>query len=123
VFDPVEMRKDRWWFSEIVLWGGVILWLDAWALAYTGMLRGLRTSRHHRAVLGTLARVILPPWAGVVLFFLVIILPGSGFGEDEFIFCMRGWFVLGAMLDLVLLHVAKRAMEQDLRVLAAEKFS
>ncbi len=118
LFDPVNMHADRLWFSEIILWGGVVLWLDARAIGHVGMLTGLKASRHHRAVLGTLARVLFPPWAGVVLFFLVIMLPGH-LNEDGFKVCMRTWFFLCAGLDLLLIQHAGNTLRLHLRPLAA----
>lgn len=117
-YDPVGMHNDRWWFSEIILWGGVVLWLDARAIAHTGMLTGLKASRHHRAVLGTLARVLFPPWVGVLVFFLVVMLPGH-LNEDGFVFCMRTWFFLCAGLDLLLAQHARITLHQYLRPLSA----
>lgn len=111
-------RGDLPWFSEIIVYGALILWLDAKALAYAGMLTGIRATRHHRAVLGTLARVIFPPWIGVVLFFFLVMLPG-GLDEEGFVYSMRGWFALSAFLDVVLIQYAKLTLSQNLRTLAA----
>jgi hypothetical protein len=103
---------------EIVIYGLVILCLDAAAIAYSGMLRGLRARSHHRAVMGTLMRVILPPWIGVVLFFLLIAIP-SGIGADTLWYAMRAWFVLCGILDLLLIAAAKRDLSDNLRRIAA----
>lgn len=117
--DPEGMGRDRWWFSEIILWGGVVLWLDARAIACTGMLTGLKATRHHRAVLATVARVLLPPWLGVVLFFFMVILPGSNLGKDGFLFCMRAWFCLCGILDVLISQYAKTTLNRHLRALSA----
>jgi len=117
--DPVSMGKDRWWFAEILLWGGAILWLDAATLRAVGMLRGLKSAGHHRAAMGTFVRVLLPPWVGVVLFFVLIVLPGARFGLDELLFCMRGWFLACAALDFLMIKQAGVELVQHLRTLAA----
>lgn len=116
--DPVSMGKDRWLFVEIVFWGGLILWLDAEAIARTGLLRALKSRRHHRAVLSTIARVLLPPWVGVFLFFVIVMVPG-GLSEAGFVVCMRGWFVLCAVLDLLVLSHASQTVKRDFRMLSA----
>jgi hypothetical protein len=116
--DPMHMNNELPWFCEIIVYGALILWLDAKAIAYTGMLTGIRSTRHHRAVLGTLARVMLPPWIGVVLFFLLVAMPG-GISEDGFVFSMRGWFALSAFLDVLLIQYARLTLTHNLRTLAA----
>jgi ABC-type transport system involved in multi-copper enzyme maturation permease subunit len=117
-FDPPGMRDDRWWVAEIFLWGAVILWLDGHALMRVGMFTGSKARSHHKAALGTVLRVMVPPWAGVVLFFLLVMLPG-GLSEAGFIFCMNGWFVLCALLDVVLILHMKTVLEANLRRLCA----
>jgi ABC-type transport system involved in cytochrome c biogenesis permease component len=117
-FDPPGMRNDRWWVAEIFVWGTVVLWLDGHALMHAGMFTGLKARSHHKAALGTVLRVLVPPWAGVVLFFLFIMLPG-GLTEAGFVFCMNGWFVLCALLDVVLILHMKTMLEANLRRLCA----
>jgi len=118
VFDPMNMNNDLPWFLEIIFYGALILWLDARAIAYTGMLTGLKATRQHRAVLGSIVRVLLPPWVGVILFFLMVILP-SNLDEDGFVFSMRGWFALCALLDMMLILYARVTLREQLRSIAA----
>jgi hypothetical protein len=117
--DPsIVSQREAIRLMEIVVYGLVILVLDAAAIAYLGMLRGLRARSHHRAVMGTLMRVILPPWIGVVLFFLLIAIP-SGIGTDTLWYSMRAWFVLCGILDLLFIAAAKRDLADNLRRIAA----
>jgi len=116
--ESLHMGSARWWIAEIVFWGIVVLWLDALAMAHVGMFTGLRSNNHHRAALGTVLRVLVPPWAGVVFFFLFIMLPG-GLSEGGFVFCMNGWFMLSAFLDLVLMLHSINTLGHDMRRLCA----
>jgi len=118
VFDPIRLSNDRWWFVEVVVLGGIILWLDARATVYTGMLAGLRSKRHHLAVLGTVLRVLVPPWLGVVFFFLFIVLPG-GLSKEGLLASMHGWFFLSALLNFILIVHAKSMLRDYFRPLCA----
>ena len=54
--------------------GGVwLLFIDAFALCWTGMLAGLCARRHPRAVFATLGRVILLHWLGLVVMFMIAV--------------------------------------------------
>jgi hypothetical protein len=61
---------------------------------------------------------LVPPWAGVVFFFLFIMLPG-GLSEGGFVFCMNGWFMLSAFLDVVWMLHARNTLGYDMRRLCA----
>jgi hypothetical protein len=119
VFNPLSLGYERWWFVNAGVMGAIILWLDARALAYTGMLTGLKFTRHHRAVLSALGRVIIPPWGAVVFFFLFILLPGSGLGRRDLLVAMNAWFFLCAALDIALIGHAKWSLRQKLRRICA----
>lgn len=99
---------------EIIAYGIVILFFDAWAIAAVAMAQGLRRRRQLRAVLSTFLRILLPPWIAVVLFYFLIAI-GTGIPSRGFWFCARGWFVVCAALDLVVAHGALRRMRENFR--------
>ena len=53
--------EERALFRTIFLGGALLLPLDFYALSWMGMLMGLRSKSHSRAVLSTLGRVLVLP--------------------------------------------------------------
>ena len=58
---------DQAIFIELFLGGILMLLVDFNALQTVGMWMAIRAQRQQRAVLGTLGRVMLVPWAGILL--------------------------------------------------------
>jgi hypothetical protein len=85
---------------EVFLGGAVMLWLDASALSWIGMWRGLKARKYPRSVLSTWAHVMLPPWLVFSLFVFVGPVLHSGTSESTMIFFVLLWFGLGAAIDL-----------------------
>jgi len=92
--------SGRVFFGQAFVLGGVALLVDFYALSWVGMLMGLRSRRHNRAVLVTLARILSVPWLGVVLFVLVVTTAG-GVREDDLPGYAFAWFAAGFVFSLV----------------------
>jgi ABC-type transport system involved in multi-copper enzyme maturation permease subunit len=101
---------------EIALGGAATLLVDFYALGWVGMWMALRSNRHSRAIVATLARVILTPWVAIA--FLVLMTMGGQFLNAEFItmFALL-WFGLGAVIEIAFAVRAradlKRALEEN----------
>jgi ABC-type transport system involved in cytochrome c biogenesis permease component len=95
----------------VALGGGMMLLLaDYYGLSWTAMWLGLRCRRHHRAVLGTLLRIMLPLW--IVGFLLFVGLFRGLLGFEEMIIC---WTFLGAGLSLMTGHFAQAELRRHFR--------
>ena len=93
---PTFMRV---FFGQALLLGALALLVDFYALSWVGMLMGLRSRRHNRAVLATLARILLLPWVGVVLF-IIVAAAGGGVRDRDLPGCAIVWFVAGFLFSL-----------------------
>ena len=104
-------------FTTMFLGGAVLLFADYRAIGWVGMRLGVQGLRHHRAVLGTLARIILPPW--LLLFLFIFMSIGGGAGSNA----VLGFFVIWAIISLFIgqaqAQQAKKALTARLRQLAA----
>jgi ABC-type transport system involved in cytochrome c biogenesis permease component len=108
---PFGPQFETW---AIVLVGGVALLVcDYYALSWTGMWLGLRGWRHHRAVMGTLLRIMLPPWVVALLLFL-----GVGRGRLNFEEMLICWMFLGAVVSLAIGQCAQMELQQHFRAWA-----
>jgi ABC-type transport system involved in cytochrome c biogenesis permease component len=93
----------------------VVLITDFYALGWLGMWTGLRARQHHRAILGTVARVLLIPWLLYLLmgFSGLFNTPGGG---KVFI---AAWFLLGVVNDVFWVERARRGLLNQFRPCAA----
>ena len=100
---------------KTVVWiGNMAVWVtDLLALACVGALSG-RSQHLHRAVLRTLATVMLPPYLGLLLL-IVARPPGAGL-EGRLV--AAGWFAFGIALDCYLARRALRGLGRHFRVWA-----
>ncbi len=89
----------RLFIGEAFLLGALALLVDFYALSWVGMLLGLRSRRHNRAVVSTLARLLVLPWLGVVLFFMVAAV-GGGVRDDDLPGYAFVWFLFGLLFSL-----------------------
>jgi hypothetical protein len=87
-------------FCEVILGGAVVMLVDFYALGWVGMWRGLQTRKHHRAILGTLGRVLLVPWLAV-FFFVFLTIGGSMNDNTTVMLLIALWFGLGAVIAFV----------------------
>jgi len=106
---------DQAIFLEIFLGGTLVLFLDFKTLQTVGTWMALRARRHHRAVLGTLGRVMLVPWAGV--FMLVFLVMTRTFQPSEIKLSVTFglWFMAGILTDLVSNARARAGLKRGLR--------
>lgn len=108
--------RDQAVFVEIFLGGTLVLWADFRALQTVGMWRALRAGRQHRAVLGTMGRVMLVPWAGVfLLVFLTYLTRTLSGSEGEVAVVLALWFLTGILTDLIVAAWARAKLGRGLR--------
>jgi hypothetical protein len=114
---PGSMSVDTFIATqELFLGGAAMLWLDARALIWLGMWRGLRAKKYSRSVLATLGAVLFPPWLALLLFAL----GAGGFSNDAAMFLLVLWFGLGAAIDLAAIGFAGRKLRNSLRAIVSE---
>ena len=120
LFNPLKMGGDsRAIFCEIYLGGAFMLLVDASAITRVAMWLGVRKRRHHLAVLGTLARIVLPPW--LAFFFFVFVMSGArGVSESDMMFFIGLWFAGGFVLAVTMASHASLQLKQQLRETAAQ---
>jgi hypothetical protein len=107
-------------FMELFLGGILLLFMDFRALQTAGMWLALRARKQHRAVLGTLARVMLVPWAGI---FLPVFLPSVRTfnpSQIDLAVIFASWFMVGILNDLFFSAQARAGLGRGLRYWVAE---
>jgi ABC-type transport system involved in cytochrome c biogenesis permease component len=102
-------------FLELFLGGMLALFVDFKALQTIGMWMALRARKHHRAVLGTLGRVMLVPWVGIFLLVFMTMTRSFGLSESELAVVFALWFMAGIVTDLVFSAQARAGLERGLR--------
>jgi hypothetical protein len=106
-------------FLELFLGGIIMLVLDFYTLGWVGMWRGLNSTKHHRAVVGTVLRVMGIPWGFVFLLVFMRI----GFRGPEGVMITFGiWFLTGAVVDVIVGVVARQRLHALFRWTAAGRF-
>ena len=106
-------ETDQAIFLELFLGGALIAWVDFRALGIVGIATSLKYPRHHRAVLATLGRVLLPPWGAV--FALVFVLQSVSMSPEGFATVFASWFVLGLVTDILVSQRARATVNLGLR--------
>jgi len=105
-------------FLEVLLGGTLLLWLDARALIWLGMWKGLTARTHPRSVLTILAVVLGIPWlVGFVLAFVAGMLV-NGVGAVEV--CAGLWYGLGALVDVIATGLARESLRGSFRSVVAQ---
>jgi hypothetical protein len=112
--------RDQALFLELFVGGIVVLFVDFWALHTVGMCMAVRARKHHRAVLGTLGRMMLVPWAGIFLWVFLMMTRASGTSESELAMIFALWFTAGIINDLVVEVWARAGLGRGLRYWVAE---
>jgi hypothetical protein len=115
---PKELKmspKDQAIFLELFLGGILALFVDFKALQTVGMWMALRTRKHHRAVLGTLGRVMLVPWVGIFLLVFLAITRSFGPSESALVTTFALWFIAGFVTSLVVGAKARAGLGRGLR--------
>jgi ABC-type transport system involved in cytochrome c biogenesis permease component len=106
--------------SEVFIGSAVLLWLDARALIWLGMWRGLTAKKYPRSVVQTWGQVMLPPWLAFFLFIVTgpVLFRGLDQGTMEFFIFL--WFGLGAAIDVLSIAWARQSLFSRLRSAVAE---
>ena len=105
-------------FTLILFGGGLLLLVDFMALTRVGMWMALRTRRHDRAILGTILRVMLGPWLGI-LFGIVLTMGSGGMSEDAAEVMTVLWLVGSLGISAIIAARASVALEVQMRWLCA----
>jgi len=93
--------QEQFTFMEILIGGIFAALADLPTITLVGMWQALRTNRHHRAVLATIGRVLLPSWGAIfVIIFFMSTSRGVSETEVDAIFAL--WFVFGLGVDAVM---------------------
>ena len=106
--------------GELLVLGIIALPLDIRALTWIGMWMAIRSRRHQRAVIATLARVVLIPYAAII--FIALFTIGGGMltgGMLEGLVPL--WFGLTAVIKSTLVAQAKVGLAEALRHYWAEE--
>ena len=111
---------DRVLFLELFLGGMLVALMDCKALQTVGVWMALRNRKHQRAVLGALARVMLPPWAGIFLWVFLSMTRAISPSEDELGLLFALWFMLGILADVVVSAKARAGLGRGMRHWLAE---
>jgi ABC-type transport system involved in multi-copper enzyme maturation permease subunit len=101
--------------------GVVVLWLDASALSWVGMWRGLKATKFSHSVLATLSQVVGLPWLAIVLFIFFAFIVRSGMSDDAALFFLVLWFGLGAAVDLASISRSRENLLTSLRSVVSER--
>jgi len=110
-------REEAIGLCELLIGGTVLLFVDFSILGWIGMWMGVVARRHHRAVLSTLARVMVVPWAANFLLVLLIV-GGAGFGLPTAQVLSPLWFGLAVVLEWAFRTRAKVGLFAALRQVA-----
>ncbi len=97
-----------------------MLFVDFKALQTVGTWMALRARKHQRAVLGTLARVMLAPWAAAFLWVFLNVSRAVSPSEGELGLIFGLWFLAGIINDLVFAAKARAGLGQGLRYWVTE---
>jgi ABC-type transport system involved in multi-copper enzyme maturation permease subunit len=105
--------EDQAIFMELFLGGQLMLWLDFRTMCVVGMRAALRSKKHHRAVLGTIARVLVPPWAALFVMVFVGQSLRLNAGGAATLFAL--WFGLGILTDAIVAAQARVDLARGIR--------
>lgn len=72
ILDPAEMRNDKFIFFWAFFFGAFLVHSDFYAITWTSLKLALRGKRQHWVIFGTLGRVLLAPWAVIVILMLIM---------------------------------------------------
>src|ERR1051325_2474885 len=107
-------------FSAALLGGGLLLLLDFRALGWVGMSLAVQGKRYHRALLGTLARVMLGPWLAIFFTFLLGSSGALRFSNwDPLVFVII-WLSFAVVCDVIFAERARTKLELEFRTICAQ---
>jgi ABC-type transport system involved in cytochrome c biogenesis permease component len=96
---PAITSSESVIYGELCICGALLLLADFYALGWVGMRMAFQTSRHQRAILATLARVLLLPWLAI-LFLGLLVMGGAGLSFELVRVLTVLWSGLAAVLVL-----------------------
>jgi hypothetical protein len=103
--------------SGVIYRGSVILALDCAALTWVGMWHGVTANRFSRAVLTTMARVMIPPW--IILFVFFADAASSAASSSTVRAFFMFWFLLVVVYDVWLVARFRSRLKRHFRAAAA----
>jgi ABC-type transport system involved in cytochrome c biogenesis permease component len=106
--------------GEILFGSAVLLWLDASALIWLGMWRGLTAKKYPRSVVATWGQVMLPPWLAFFLFVFVGSVLHPAMNDETMGFIILLWFGFGAVVDVLSIAWARQNLFTRLSSAVAE---
>ena len=106
--------EERFVMCEVYAGGILMLLMDARSIGWLGMLMGLRKRRHHSAIFGTLAAVLVPPWVAIFLFIFVAS-HGRGIQSGEMIVLILFYFAGTTVLNACLTAWAQQSIASEFR--------
>ena len=106
-------------FTMMLGGGLVFLFVDGFTLIKVGMWTAMTQTRHARAFMATVMRVLLPSWLGIVLFvFLISVGALNGInGTPEM--TLSAYFILGGVTAFVAAGVATARLNKNFREIAS----
>ncbi|MDB6109013.1 MAG: type transporter, partial [Pedosphaera sp.] len=116
--NPLRINDDRGILSILFLGSAVLLILDFFALGWAGMWTALRAKKHHRAVLSSLAQVMLPRLIALFVFWIILV-NARNISSRAMAGFLLGWFILGGINDLLVALRARSKLRRQFRRCAA----
>jgi hypothetical protein len=101
-------------FVVIFVGGGLLLLVDAWAIFWVGTWQGFQARSQTRAVLATLARVVIPGWASLPLLIVGISLM---LRSHSVLAIFIPWMMLNGCIALITGLMARAKLAPGLRAI------
>jgi hypothetical protein len=109
--DRLHMHgRDQAIFCELFLGGALMLFLDFYAFQQLGIWLGLKAKRHHRAVAGSLLRIMGLPWLAA---FLITFVGVRSATQAATLFAI--WFAVGIVIDAAIMLVMRQKLPAQFR--------
>jgi len=119
ILHPRPPDEAFWWLLGLLITGTAFVWLDCRALAWSGLRAALRARTPGRAMLGAVARILMPAWVALFFWFLLLTQNLIGPSEKGIRVSLVLWAVLFTAWDLWRAWRDRRWLEQNLRAAAA----
>jgi hypothetical protein len=116
---PIGSREQAG-FVELFLGGIIMVFVDFNAIQTVGMWMALRARSQQRAILATLAALVLVPWMAMFLLWVLAIAGTLRLSEGGVSAIFALWFVGGIVIDLYFSAQARAGLGRGLRYWVAE---
>lgn len=117
-------ESERTFWGWLYLAGMLSLVADLVALYWIGMWRGLTARNPLRAVMGTVARILVLPWLGLGLASLIVAIAAAVWQcEPQFVLFVFLWLAFGLAVDLGFGAWARHKLLAEFRLAAAERYT